>query len=338
MYSEANLIDLAYEGRCPLCNHVCYRNEDPRSMLVLCKCPVCGMFVLSSMSDLFLSGVSKTERTKIYKIQFALRAISEKALGKRDNSLFPPYSPSDLGRMLNAQEPSVQEKLVLLLKHLASVTEHPGQSLEFDVEYDYPVVCAKNAEEAKFYFDSLAEQKLLTVEPPFTNRKLPRFTMTANGWQELSRIELSGSESSNAFIAMWFDRDRDVFAEAINAAVVTAGYLPVRVDKVEHVNHIDDEILARIRDARFLISDFTGQRNGVYFEAGFMLGLGRPVIWICQKDDLQKVHFDTRQYNTIDYEDANDLKTRLRFRIEAILGKGPQNQNVRQTERFEEIM
>ena len=151
--------------------------------------------------------------------------------------------------------------------------------------------------------------------------------MTANGWKELNRIEQLGSESSNAFIAMSFHPDRDPFEKAISAAVRAAGYLPVRVDKIEHVNHIDDEIIARIRGSKFLVSDFTGQRNGVYFEAGFMLGLGRPLIWLCEKEDLKNVHFDTRQYNTIDYKDADDLQTRLQFRIEAILGKGPHNEN-----------
>jgi major membrane immunogen (membrane-anchored lipoprotein) len=54
-----------------------------------------------------------------------------------------------------------------------------------------------------------------------------------------------------------------------------------------------------------------------------MLGLGRPVIWVCSKSDFAKVHFDTRQYNTIVYENTDELKKRLQFRIEAILGKGP---------------
>jgi nucleoside 2-deoxyribosyltransferase len=92
---------------------------------------------------------------------------------------------------------------------------------------------------------------------------------------------------------------------------------------VEHVNRIDDEILSKIRQSKFLVADFTGQRLGVYFEAGFMLGLGRPVIWVCSKSDFAKVHFDTRQYNTIVYENTDELKKRLQFRIEAILGKGP---------------
>jgi nucleoside 2-deoxyribosyltransferase len=124
---------------------------------------------------------------------------------------------------------------------------------------------------------------------------------------------------------MWFDSRRAPFHIAISDAILAAGYTPIRIDRVEHINRIDDEILARIRSSKFLISDFTGQRNGVYFEAGFMLGLGRPVIWVCEREDLKNVHFDTRQYNTIDYTDADDLKKRLQYRIEAILGKGPVN-------------
>jgi nucleoside 2-deoxyribosyltransferase len=76
-----------------------------------------------------------------------------------------------------------------------------------------------------------------------------------------------------------------------------------------------------------LVADFSGQRNGVYFEAGFMLGLGRPVIWVCEETDLKNIHFDTRQYNTIVYTGADDLRTRLQFRIEANLGKGPHSDN-----------
>jgi len=54
-----------------------------------------------------------------------------------------------------------------------------------------------------------------------------------------------------------------------------------------------------------------------------MLGIGRPVIWICQKSDVGTLHFDTRQYNMIDYSDTADLRCRLQYRIEATIGKGP---------------
>lgn len=36
----------------------------------------------------------------------------------------------------------------------------------------------------------------------------------------------------------------------------------------EHANKIDDEIIAEIRRSAFLVADFTGQRQNVYFETG----------------------------------------------------------------------
>jgi hypothetical protein len=72
------------------------------------------------------------------------------------------------------------------------------------------------------------------------------------------------------------------------------------------------------------VADFTGQRGGVYFEAGFALGLGQQVIWLCRKDVLNDVHFDTRQYNYITWEidKLQELARALTLRIEATIGRG----------------
>jgi hypothetical protein len=65
-----------------------------------------------------------------------------------------------------------------------------------------------------------------------------------------------------------------------------------------------------------MVADFTGQLAGVYYEAGFAMGLGRTVIWCCRKDEIGKLHFDTNHKNHIDWE-------RLYRRIRAtILAKG----------------
>jgi hypothetical protein len=58
----------------------------------------------------------------------------------------------------------------------------------------------------------------------------------------------------------------------------------------------------------------------VYFEAGYAMPLGLPVIWLCQEDDKNRVHFDTRQYNHIFWKDIEDLRTQLRNRILATIG------------------
>lgn len=113
------------------------------------------------------------------------------------------------------------------------------------------------------------------------------------------------------------------YNDGLQVGVLNAGYDPIRVDCVEHTNRIDDEIIAQIRSSSFVVANFTGHRGGVYFEAGFALGLDLPVIWTCRKNDMDGLHFDIRQFNTIDWEEPTELALRLSRRIEATLGKGP---------------
>ncbi len=127
---------------------------------------------------------------------------------------------------------------------------------------------------------------------------------------------------------MWFnDAMNTVFDNGIEPAIKEAGYDPVRIDRKEHNNKIDEEIIAEIRKARFVVADFThgndGARGGVYYEAGFAHGLGVPVIFSCRKDCLNKVHFDTRQYNHISWDSPDQLRIAIRNRILATVGEGP---------------
>ncbi|HZU50969.1 MAG TPA: hypothetical protein VE968_03750 [Sphingomicrobium sp.] len=114
--------------------------------------------------------------------------------------------------------------------------------------------------------------------------------------------------------------------KGIEPAIREAGYEPLRIDRKEHLNKIDDEIIAEIRRSRFLVADFThgdtGARGGVYYEAGFAHGLNIPVIFTCRADAIDKVHFDTRQYNHITWATPDELKERLAKRITATLGDG----------------
>ena len=127
---------------------------------------------------------------------------------------------------------------------------------------------------------------------------------------------------------MWFDPRLDRLRdEALIPAIKDAGFEPIIVSKREHVNRIDDEIVSLIRQSRFVVADFTGNRGGVYFEAGFAHALKLPVVWTCERSRLirRKLHFDIEHFNFLPW-DANDcpgFKTALQRRIEHVAGLGP---------------
>jgi nucleoside 2-deoxyribosyltransferase len=124
---------------------------------------------------------------------------------------------------------------------------------------------------------------------------------------------------------MWFTDEMELFYdEGFRPALHGLGYDPIRVDREHYLGKIDDFIIASIRKSGLLVADFTGMRTGVFFEAGFGLGLGIPVVWTCRETDRDELvkHFDTRQYNHLLWTDAADLKTKLRLRIEAaVIGR-----------------
>lgn len=121
------------------------------------------------------------------------------------------------------------------------------------------------------------------------------------------------------FVAMSFS---DVMKEArkkIIEAVESFGYEAMLIDIKEHNNQIVPEIFTEIKKSKFVVADLTGQRGGVYFEAGYAKALEKDLILCCKKEEQKQVHFDVAQINTIFWEDENDLYKRLRNRIESTI-------------------
>jgi len=207
----------------------------------------------------------------------------------------------------------VPRKLSSLLDHFARKSAFPGQWIGFDVVNDAPLFDVGSEQEMEYLLQHLADLRALD---PQEEMGPTEFRLTVRGWEMVS--PLGGGVPGTCFVAMAFDPSlTDVYENGIKPAVEGCGLRVVRVDKLEHNGIVTDVIMAEVRRAQVVIADVTMQRQGVYFEAGFGLGLGRTVIWSCRHDDLPNVHFDTRQYSHIVWNDAADLKTRLDARIKA---------------------
>ena len=71
---------------------------------------------------------------------------------------------------------------------------------------------------------------------------------------------------------MWFDVSMgDAYTNGFVPAIEQSGYRPMRINAKDHINKVDDEIIAEIRRSRFLVADFSCAtkcvRGGVYFGA-----------------------------------------------------------------------
>jgi nucleoside 2-deoxyribosyltransferase len=207
---------------------------------------------------------------------------------------------------------SVSTKLRRVLERARELTTRAGQGVQIYQGLDYPLFHAVE-EEVPFLIDTLLEQKLLA------RKASGELVITAAGWAELEPTG-SGGVPGTCFVAMSFKPELDsVYDQAIQPAIVACGFDVIQLSRVEHSENINDKIIAELRRAQFVVADFTFHPGGVYFEAGYALGLGRLVIWTCRKSHFKKAHFDTRPYNHIVWEHESELREKLMNRIRALV-------------------
>jgi hypothetical protein len=212
----------------------------------------------------------------------------------------------------------VADNLERLLQVAAKRAGRPHRGAWFNLNDDIPVIDCHSRDEFEWYINWLKQRNLAfqTGAGP-DNAQL---TLSMEGWNQVQPLSRPGGIPGRCFVAMWFANEtKAAYERGIEPAVKQAGFNAMRIDMKEHNNEIPDEIMAEIRNAQFVVADFTGQRNGVYYEAGFAMGLGRPVIWCCREDHIQYLHFDTNHRNHIPWSTPEDLRDKLYKRIQATI-------------------
>jgi len=225
-----------------------------------------------------------------------------------------------LDEMLALYPGTPAEMLDRALINVSRLIKHPSDPIELKGAREH-LLYGKNKEQDFWMMRQLQNMGYIHQENDGDMESLPTFTIESEGWKRIGELNRGLNPSSReAFVAMSFQTDMlPFFVEGMKPAVEADGVTKcVRIDGVQHNNKICDEIVAAIRRCRFVAADFTGNRGGVYFEAGFAKGLGIPVIYTVRKS-VRGLHFDTRQFNHIVYATPEQLKAALKERIAATI-------------------
>ena len=278
-------------------------------------CPRCGQYTLTGTARAVISNVRKKVEQKLSGWVFDQNVAGS-----------TPEITSETLKWIELQ-PNLKliDKADRLLKAVVSLQKNYGQKVDPHYIRWVAAIHGKDIQEVYYVFQMLINEfgymSAVSNKPTVSGGvKFVDLVVSPKGYAHVESLENETNESTQGFVAMWFDETvREAYNDGIKAAIHDAGFSPLRIDEKEHANKIDDEIIAEIRRSRFLVADFTGHRGGVYFEAGYALGIGLPIIWTCRKDHIAQLHFDIRQYNCIDWETIEELRSRLMQRIRALI-------------------
>jgi len=194
----------------------------------------------------------------------------------------------------------------------------PGEAVPTTPGLLFAVVGALSGNGIAFVITHLKESGLLIHNQMVSQ---DQFRLTMKGWERYEEIRRGNIDSKNAFMAMPFGNAvfDEVYAH-FKIGVAETGFDLRRIDERPKAGLIDDRLRVEITTSRFLVAELTNDNLGAYWEAGYAEGLGKPVIYTCEKSHFKKAgtHFDTNHHLTVLWEkDAikkalNELKATIR--------------------------
>ena len=339
---------------CPVCGSEASCSPDYRSSLVFYECPVCGRYELlwaggkssfdlnhlapylayhcfcsRNVSEYRYHTVRAKEECDKYKEEFAKGNNIEGHPVHMDSDMVETWYPKTFA-----------ERVDRIILYFSTKAMHIGQTLSLSYEELISVLfvdryevmryhnsgniskCEKRDDddcgrEAQYMLDCLQKRGLIVYAWIGSDKEAVDIIITPEGYARVDELQKYSAYGRNVLVAMQFGNETLKLREAIRRGVKDAGYHAIFIDEVQHNDFITPELLKYIRDSKFVVVDLTHKNNGAYLEEGYALGVGKPVIQLCQKD--QQLHFDIAQKNTIMWDIEESIPEQLSNRIKATI-------------------
>jgi hypothetical protein len=293
-------------AKCPLClteQDFEARLQGDRHMYH-CRCAVCGNYSVEhdALDDKILDETSAKLNTA--------RAVLSHQVRLATDARHP--SPDLLEDWLiefirgKPRLPSVAQQATNIIRYVGDQVQLNGHELTDVPESFGAIVGSMNRDFALKIARQLIGRGLLTGEDAAHLQaayELIDLDLTLAGWAAYESEQLGESSGKYGFLALKFgDAVLDPFVDnVIKPAVRAIGHELLDMRDVARAGIIDNLLRVQIRDAAFLLVDLTHDNPGAYWEAGYAEGLGKPVLYICEKSkfDSAKTHFDTNHCTTV---------------------------------------
>lgn len=290
---------------CPVCKFAFAAVEtDPSGRdAIKVDCAHCGIFGLTGSLHSTLPTLL-TQRDASPKLSHVIRKAHESG----QYILVDTYTAE---AVLANPLPRPREQADLLIQWLAVNSPGPGESIQVSYDSHGAIVGAKSHAGFSLLVDHLLSTDIATGPHTtfLSGESVAQIALTFAGWDAYENFRLGGNTYRKAFMAMKFgDADLDNFlGSCLKPAAKRAGFDLFKLDDRPKAGLIDDRMRVEIRASDFIIADLTHDNLGAYWEAGFAEGLGKPVIYTCERSKFEatRTHFDTNHHLTIVWDLSN---------------------------------
>lgn len=295
------------ESNCPVCQlklNTHRERPDARDGDFF-SCPRCGDYYAARSALSVLPHKLQSIKDSCTKISHMLRMSYEYG------TTIPTLYTTTIDEVLKKDLPSPKEQADLFIRWLGKKLDGPGDKIDIDSTIHSSVIGAKSKAGFTLIVKYLYNSGLLEgfTSEPLDSSFSGGLTLSFEAWSYYEELKKGTKNYRKAFIAMKFgDIILDQMVENVfKPAVKQAGFDLIKLDDEPKAGLIDDKLRVEIQSSQFLIADLSHDNPGAYWEAGYAEGLGKSVIYTCEKDkfEKQKTHFDTNHHLTIIWDVSN---------------------------------
>ena len=283
---------------------ICFRNAsriglDPLNTRYFIECiDACGKYTISDLAEALLEARNRhsgNEAKLLAFLQYKLKKI------QLLNSV--PYVDKELVREAFEEPvfPKALEQANNLILWLGRKVSSISQTENVCFNDVIPIIGAIIEEDVRLVVSYLVEEGLINIGyyqlPDSASNVL--ITMLIPGWERFEKLNKRKNKTL-AFMAMKFN-DTEV-TEAFRQFQKVSSYLDyelLTLTERQEAGIIHNRLRVQIQQSRFVIADLTYQNQGVYWEAGYAEGLEIPVIYTCEEQHFNNIHFDMKPSLTI---------------------------------------
>ncbi|MBJ6728024.1 hypothetical protein [Geomesophilobacter sediminis] len=278
---------------CPICGSVAIDSGSRgRADIYDYDCPRCGQFSITRTATKNLKSRINDKTSAIF--SHAVRKMQKE-------NYFPELDSKTVEAILeNNRLPSPIEQANNLILWIGDTIQAPGEYIDLNPEFHRSVIGSLNNDNYMFIVNHLKDKGILK-----SNNAINRVTLTFDGWNSFDLLQRRSSNGRKAFMAMPFGKEIiDNVFKVFKKVVKQTGFDLVKLDEKPRAGSIDDRLRVEIRTSMFLIAELTDGNHGAYWEAGFAEGLGKPVIYTCERSFFKSkgTHFDTNHLHTVIWE------------------------------------
>ena len=259
------------------------------------KCNRCGDFAISSTIEATLPNLNLSD-VDVAKISHAIRQACKS--GQKVSLDFPLIT-----EILKLSLPNPSEQADLLIRWLGEQQTDPGKSFTLLKESGVAIIGALSIQGFEWILCHLVKSGLVGTGSNSPTQSSVGLALTFDGWRYFEKLKISGKSYRKAFMAMKFgDETLDWMLENVfKPSVAQTGFQLNKLDDQPRAGLIDNRLRVDIQSSDFLIADLTHDNHGAYWEAGYAEGIGKSVIYTCEKNKFcsEKTHFDTNHHLTI---------------------------------------